>query len=731
MALITRTIPSLMNGVSQQPPLLRSTDQTEDELNTWSHIADGVGRRPPTQTIAKLSGLVSGVDYSIHHINRDINERYLVIVKNGDIMVFDETTGEAKTVNAPVGWGYLDADGDVYRAVSIADYTFIVNTTKTVEMRGVGADQVAPPATYRLPGGTSPQNTTGATNGVPGVTYNGMLAQYRPNPTYSAGLTGTVPSMDKLPDPPCSGCVYKVLGQNDTAFVSFYVQGDGTVWNETVAPGLNNAIDETTMPWALIREADGTFTFTPFSWKPRAVGDASTNPYPPFISRTIKDVFFYQNRLGFAVDDGVVFTAAGDYGDFWRRTVLDYVDSDPIAANVAVTDVALIDFALPFADGVMLFSRQHQFSLTNAAQGLSANSIAITPVTKYVMAEGVRPTPMGSQAHFLSEARGFVAVQEYTRLSGSDPTEASDITAHVPHLIPKGASQIIPFPDLNALMVLIHDSATPSKAFVYQFYWDGDKKLVSAWRPWDFGDGVPVTGAYESGSLLLVMQRPDGFFLEKMDLSPEALSENQDHVIFLDRQQSVTGTYDATHETTSFTVDFTPDITKLHVVTGNSFENAESSLDGLTVSGLTIKVPGDYSTGPVTIGHAYTTKVVPTRQFPLDWQNRPLTTGRLVLHTFTANLAETAYLRAEVYPYGAAAAALQDGLMSSVEFTPQILGGPYVASDTRFYVTDSFTFSVAGDASLARIELINDGPFGSTITSAQWEALFFNRAIAG
>jgi hypothetical protein len=36
VALTTRTIPALMNGISQQPAILRSSDQTEDELNTWS-----------------------------------------------------------------------------------------------------------------------------------------------------------------------------------------------------------------------------------------------------------------------------------------------------------------------------------------------------------------------------------------------------------------------------------------------------------------------------------------------------------------------------------------------------------------------------------------------------------------------------------------------------------------------------------------------------------------------
>jgi hypothetical protein len=720
-----------MNGISQQPAILRSSDQTEDELNTWSRVAEGLGRRPPTQSVLALSSMPAAGTYSVHHINRDINERYLVLIMSGSIRVFDEATGAEKTVTAPRGWGYLDTAGDVYRAVSVADYTFIVNTTKTVGLLGVGADQTAQNTNNLWLGGTNPANYP-----VPAAGYGapGSALQYSPNPTYSGGLTGTVTDMSKLPTTVCSGCVYKVLGQNDTSFVSYYVMGDGSVWNETVAPGLKNALDETTMPWALIRNGDGTFTFAPFSWKPRRVGDDQTNPVPPFVGRTIRDVFFYQNRLGFAVDNGVAFSSAGDLGDFWRRTVLDYIDSDALAASAATTDVAVVDFALPFADGVMLFSRQKQMSLTNSDTGLSAHSIAIKPVTSYVMTTGVRPTPMGSQAHFLSEARGFVAVQEYTRLAGSDPTEAADITAHVPHLIPKGASRIIPLPDLDALVVLVGNAATPEqrqKAYVYQFFWDGDKKLLSAWRVWDFGDGQPVTGAYESGNLMMVVTRPDGTYLEKMDLSPEAVSANQDHPIYLDRQVSITGVYNSGTNRTTFTLGYTPTQETFQLIRGNDAATPESVINqaGYVFSGSTVSVPGDESIGHVSAGNVYTTKITPSQQYPLDWQNRPLSSGRLQLHAFTVNLVDTGYLRAEVYPYGADAAALEPGLKATYEFSPQVLWSTSAVLGQRSYASGAFTFSVAGRSTDARIELINDTAFDSTITSAQWEGLFFSRAL--
>jgi hypothetical protein len=717
-----------MNGISRQPALLRSPDQTEDELNTWGDIARGVGRRPPTQTIRKLDGLALG-DATVHHINRDINERYTVIIDNGAIQVFDETTGDAKVVNAPLGWGYLDAAGPNYRAVTVADYTFIVNTQKVVAMKSAGSDQTAPDASLRFPGGTNPRDV----NSVMSRVFAGDTVQYNANPTYSGGLTGTVPDMTKLPDPPCSGCVYKVLGQNETSFVSYYVMGDGTVWNETVEPGLENSLDEITMPHALIREADGTFSFAPFSWQPRRVGDRDTNPVPPFIGRTIRDVFFFQNRLAFLADESVIFSGAGDYGDFWRRTVLDYIDSDALAASAATTDVALLDYAVPFADGVMLFSKQRQLSLTNGDSGLSAHSLAISPVTSYIMSSAVHPTPMGSQVHFVTDSSGQTAVQEYTRLAGADPTEAADITAHVPGLLPQGATQLIPAHDLNALFVLTRDASADklSKLYAYQFFWDGDKKIQSAWRVWDLGDGQPVSGSYESGALHLLVERPDGFFLEKIDLSPQAVSTNQDHILYLDRQQALTGVYNAGTNTTTFTAAFAIDPAKVQLVRGKGSSAPEGviSPSAYTVSGATLTVPGDESGAQATLGHLYTTKLVLSEQFPQDWQGHLLTTGRLVLHTFTVNLANTAYTRADVYPYGLDAFALDSGLLHSTVFTGQHVGWNDAVLGKRGYHTGPFEFSVAGASNQARVELVNDSAFASTWTSAEWEGLFFSRAL--
>lgn len=151
MALTTRTISSLLNGISRQPAILRSQDQTEDEVNTWGYVAVGLGRRPPTKHVANLG--VTGIEGKfIHHINRDPTERYIVLIGDGTVRVFDAFTGAEKTVTTPYGSAYLAGPAGAFRAVTVADHTFIVNSSIKPALGAVGADEVAPPA-YTYPGG--------------------------------------------------------------------------------------------------------------------------------------------------------------------------------------------------------------------------------------------------------------------------------------------------------------------------------------------------------------------------------------------------------------------------------------------------------------------------------------------------------------------------------------------------------------------------------------------------
>lgn len=134
MALVQQTIKNLIAGISQQPPKLRHAEQLEEQINGYSTEAGGLQKRPPTQHIKKLPALP--LKTKVHLINRDETERYIVAFTGDTLRIFD-LSGNEKTVK-------MEHNAEDYirctnpttelKAITVADHTFIVNTTKTVRM---------------------------------------------------------------------------------------------------------------------------------------------------------------------------------------------------------------------------------------------------------------------------------------------------------------------------------------------------------------------------------------------------------------------------------------------------------------------------------------------------------------------------------------------------------------------------------------------------------------------
>ncbi|WP_233248021.1 hypothetical protein [Caulobacter sp. D5] len=705
---------------------MRSKDQLELQENGWASLATGLGKRPPTEHVAKL--LTTAPDRAlVHEINRDTTERYIVVAADGRLRVFD-LAGNEKNVSAPGGWAYLGGVSDYAQDLAmttVADYTFVVNRKMVCKTAPALADQAADPSYYLW------INRASGTDGLNNPYGPGKAYQYVVNPS-GGTLTGEVQRFDKLPTTAAEGAVYRVVGDETTSFVSYYVRRTGAVWDETVKPGLINALDSATMPHALVRQLDGSFVFAPFSWAPRRVGDETNNPLPGFVGRTIRKVFFYQNCLAFIYDENAVLSVAGDFGNFWRMTVLDYLDSDVKDVAATSTKVSILYDAVPFADGIMLTSDQTQFSMTNGEAGISATSIAIRPTTNYEVNVRAGMAAIGSEVYFATEASGWATIQEYSRITGGEATSASDVTGHVPNYLPAGVHRLIPAGDRKALFVLT--DGAPNKVFVYQFYWIGDaEKAQSAWHVWDLGSGSRVlSGAYLGGYLYLLIDRGDGVYLERLNLQAGARPAAAPSEVHLDRRLALTGVYIQQNDRTQFNLPYAADTANFQLVRGSAFADRVLSLidpASYTWVGNTIlQVPGNQTAGAVLAGRRYTFRFRFSQQYPRKGDGTAVTTGRLQLRTWTISYRETGFFRTEVAPYGLESTVGEVIPAKVADFTGKIVGASDLVLNKPVLHTGKYSFQVYGDAAQATVTISNDTHVGSTFLAAEWEAFYWNRA---
>lgn len=145
---IAFTIPNLIQGVSLQPDAQRDPSQGAIQINGVSSIAEGLRKRDSSRTLAKVSATPFG-DAFFHTILRDQKEEYIAVITSTGIQVFDLAGNPINVVEDSGAYSYLSGITDArqqIRAVTIADYTWITNTTTATAM-----DPATAPVTSRPP----------------------------------------------------------------------------------------------------------------------------------------------------------------------------------------------------------------------------------------------------------------------------------------------------------------------------------------------------------------------------------------------------------------------------------------------------------------------------------------------------------------------------------------------------------------------------------------------------
>lgn len=378
--LLTIPVPNMISGVSQQAPSLRYSSQANEQINCQSSIIEGLTKRPPTKHIGILAvSIDDDVDQTaVHLINRDESERYVVMIR-GDIPAIDVAgfpPYEPLSVHGIDGTEYsvvYDADTKAYldcadpsksiKLLTIADYTFVVNTTKTAAMdttkttvRNTEALVTVVAGNYNsdysvtLNGTTYTYTTSGTDSNTLKTTAiaDGLRSYLQGGGGYTApaGITvsrigstlwirrsdttdfdisytdsqsqkamtlvkGEAATFTDLPTNAPDGFKVKITGDPESVEDEYWVAfrtTDGSqfgvgVWEESFGPDQTYKFNLTTMPHILVREPDGSggiqFRLKKGEWSDKTVGDATTNPPPSFVGNTITDLFFFKNRLGF------------------------------------------------------------------------------------------------------------------------------------------------------------------------------------------------------------------------------------------------------------------------------------------------------------------------------------------------------------------------------------------------------------------------------------------------
>ena len=575
MALINEYINNLNGGVSQQPYEARYSNQVEEMINFIPTVAQGLRRRNPVFNFKTNIDNSTSIPF-VHSYNRgDGLEEYIIMLTSSGIKVFD-AGGNEKTVNGNStlisNWSsdLVNANKN-FKMLTVGDTTFILNKNKTTAMKTnvtptIGSKYKAfywvkrsfdnangSGYTYYVnvngiqysTNNTNSEtvaealknsiNANSATTGISAIRQESVIMIYSStvNFTFSSGDSwgdqasfGWQDKVAKISDLPnkMSGFTESqvgticVTGTDKNKFNDYYLKWDGDVWAETVAEGILYKFNEYTLPAKLVRESNGTFTFSFITdWANRIIGDNESNPIPSFIGHKISNMFFYKNRLGFTSEENVILSEVGGFFNFFSTTAMNILDGDMIDVSVDSDTVANIRNVNSTAGSLTLWSDKGQFVMTGG-EVLSPTTVRVSQTSSYDSDSSLSPLVLDNEIIFFNKNGANLEVGSFSPASVQDDrTSANSISSHIPTYITSNVDCIALSSATN--IVLLLESGT-NILYAYRYYIYSQQRLLSSW----FKLQVPskYINIVELNNVLYMFKKDisNNISIDKMELEP-------------------------------------------------------------------------------------------------------------------------------------------------------------------------------------------------------------------
>ena len=533
---------------------------------------------------------------------------------------------------------------------------------------------------------------------------NGFAKAFKDATQKFAELPGAGPENAK-------NTVIKITGDNSKFADDFYVkltdEAKG-IYEETVGTGIQNSLDASTLPLQIIKETDGTFSVKQAGWKSRGAGDDTSNPFPSFVGSTISDIFFHQNRLGVLSEESVIFTEAGEFLNWFRPTVLNLLDTDPIDVTVSTNRVSILKHALPFSESLLIFSDQTQFIL-NSAEFLSPLDISLNVTTEFEADLGTTPVGAGRYVFFASPGGAFSTIREFYLQTDTEVKDATDITGHVPRYIVGNIKQMSASSNYNMLCLITDDSASSKTMWVYGYYWNGQNKVQSSWSKWILDADILAT-TFVQDEIFLVVQRGTKVYLEKIKLSQDEAvgTTTNSHEILLDRRVKATSASHISNFTSTYYAD------------GSNLKYIDKKGDPLTSAEALAKVSGSE---PIYIGQAFDFKFQ-FSEIIIGQGQKPQTVSRLQLRNMNINFAHTGNFTAKVTHTNR----LTEDTDEKKFTGRRVSESSNKTGQTSIIESGSFKIPLLGNSKNIRLELLSSSHLPCEFQSAEWEGFYHIRS---
>ena len=401
--------------------------------------------------------------------------------------------------------------------------------------------------------------------------------------------------------------------------------GEGT-WQECAQPGRKIRFKRSTMPVALIRTADGNFRLTELDnstytisgdtyevpyWDDALVGDETTNGEPSFVGRTINKMTFFRNRFVLLAEEHIILSRPGDFTNFWNKSAIQFVSSDPIDISTSSEYPADIYDAIQVNQGLILFTKNQQFMLTTDSDTFSPTTAKINALSSYNFNFATNPISMGTTIGFLDNAGKYSRFFEMAQVQREGEPEIIEQSAVVSRLFEKDLKLIS---NSRENSVIFFSEEGTSTLYGYRYFDNIKERRLAAWFKWTLTGEIQYHCMQDDFLYVVVRNNNKDQLLKfaiKMDSATFALAENRVH---LDHLMSTSGwSYNSTTGKSTKAkptgLESTNQLAAYDIDAGTN----QGRYGLITINGSNLELDGDWSGETFLIGYQFIMNVeIPT-----------------------------------------------------------------------------------------------------------------------
>lgn len=461
-----------------------------------------------------------------------------------------------------------------------------------------------------------------------------------------------VSSVDKLSTLHLVGKIVRVrpkgAQQKEAYYMRAYAKNNGaTGWQEVIWREAPGAVQTPASMWAfgyisndqlyVAENPAGLNAIAPIPgavhppFKANEVGDGASCPVPNFYGKVVTLLTVFQDRLIVGSGGTVNASRPGDYLNFFRHSVLNVQDDDPVEMYAYGAEGDILRSSVIFDRNLILFADQKQYAISGSSV-LTPRTPNISVMSSHEDATQVDPVSSGNLVFYAKQREGRTSMHQLQVGQLQTSPESYEVTQQLDTYLKGKPAQIVALTSPNTICLRVEN--TGSDVYVYNYIDTpaGQERLFDSWSTWRYHTALGTVcgmSPYKGELYVFTLRRAAGqlyLVADKQSLSTELAPRP-----YMDSMRPYVGR-------TGWHAAYTP-TSDLSVALGNthySFLFGDSLNNAARFFG---QIPdGQASAWVGAVADAW---VTPTNPFMRDQNGKALVDGRLTLTQVTLTLATT------------------------------------------------------------------------------------------